>query len=829
MVPGNICLIIRPCKITAMKTFFTILTNLFLTTIALAQTGNTISGNVKDSGNERLPGATVRLLKASDSTLVKGEVTDINGDFRFVNLENSTYVLAISAMAQKDFRSAALTIDAAHSSIALPAIILLPVKSIDLSEVVVKAKKPLIEQEIDRTIVNVGSMIGSATSNTFDVLGKTPGVSVNANGEISLNGRSGVTVLIDGRSTYMSGADLAAYLKSLPGGVLDKIELMDNPPARYDAAGNAVIDIRLKKTRTGGFTGSVALGGSQGRYARSNDAVNLNYNQRKLNVFANLGYSYEKNYSEDDFTRRYYDESGALKSRVGLQNDQKGVSNGYNINLGMDLAATPKTVFGTIINLNGSSRKGNFSYKSRQENALGQPVTSGNGTTVSKDTRNNTSINTNMLHKFNDKGRELTVDANYLNYHTQGQQDLENHISNGESANISQDQFRYQTPSEINIYTFKADYVHPFKNKARVEGGFKSSYVDNDFVFNHYNTSDGNAVIDNRRSNHFQYRENINAAYVSGEKRWKRFGMQLGLRLENTVAKGHQLGNDSVLAMRFTKNYTKLFPSMFLNYKLNEQNAFVLMAVRRINRPNYQMLNPFVFYKDQYTYSAGNPHLTPQYQDRLELKYQHKNFLNMGLSYNRFTNGIFTTIQAQGDTFTSRPDNIARGYMVLLNTSVSGQITGWWYNNTTLRMSRITMKGPLYSEALNYGTNVARLEISNYFNLGKGWNAELGGYYASRDVNGQAQTSGMFRVNGGIQKKIWKGKGTVAMNFEDLFHSWVYHSRSFSIRQSDYYQVGRTDTQRVSIALNYKFGKETFNRKRRHNNNASDDEKGRVE
>ena len=812
-----------------MKTLFTILTSCLISLNAIAQTGNTISGTVKDSGNESLPGASVRLLKATDSTLVTGEVTDANGNFRFINLENNTYLLAISAMGQKDFKSTALTVDATHSSIALPAIILLPAKSIELAEVMVKAKKPLIEQEIDRTIVNVGSMIGSATSNTFDVLGKTPGVSVNANGEISLNGKGGVMVLIDGRSTYMSGADLAAYLKSLPGGVLDKIELMDNPSARYDAAGNAVIDIRLKKTRTGGLTGSLALGGSQGRYMRSNDAVNLNYNQRKLNLFANLGYSYEKNYGDDEFSRRYYEGTGTLKSRVGLKNDQTTASNGYNINLGMDLAATSKTVLGAILNLNGSSRKGNFSYESAQRNALDELITSGNGSTVSRDIRNNTSMNMNMLHKFNDKGRELAVDANYLNYHTRGMQDLENRLFNEDGAITSRELFRYRTPSEINIYTLKADYVHPLKNKARLEGGFKSSYVDNDFIFNHYNTNDDNAVIDNRRSNHFQYRENINAAYVSGEKRWKRFGMQMGLRLENTIANGNQLGNDSVLAMRFTKNYTKLFPSIFLNYKLNDENAFVLMAVRRINRPNYQMLNPFVFYKDQYTYSAGNPHLIPQYQDRLELKYQHKHFLNMGLSYNRFTNGIFTTIQAQGDTFTSRPDNISRGYMILLNTSLSGQITSWWYNNTTLRLSRITMKGPLYTEALNYATNVARLELNNYFNLGHGWNAELGGYYASRDVNGQAQTSGMFRVNGGIQKKIWKGKGTVAMNFEDLFHSWVYHNRSFSIRQSDYYQVNRTDTQRISIALNYKFGKETFARKRRHNNNASDDEKGRVE
>ncbi|GGM82848.1 hypothetical protein GCM10010967_13230 [Dyadobacter beijingensis] len=812
-----------------MKTLFIILTILITQFVASAQSAHSISGTVKDSGNETLPGATVKLLKVADSTLVAGVVTDINGYFAFANLENNIYLVAITALAQKEFVSSPLEINEEHPAVALPVIILLPAKSIELNEVTIRSRRPLIEQEMDRTIVHVSAMIGSATSNTFDVLGKTPGVSVNANGEISLNGRSGVMVLIDGRSTYMSGSDLAAYLKSLPGGVLDKIELMDNPPARYDAAGNAVIDIRLKKNRLHGITGSTSLGGSQGRYARSNDAINLNYNHGKLNVFTNLGYGYEKNYTDDDFTRRYYTETGALQSKVALKNDQQYASNGYNANFGLDWSMTPKTVLGAIANFNGSSRRGDFAYESTQRNAIDQRTGSGSGRTVSKDIRHNTSLNANLLHKFNDKGRELAVDANYLNYDTRGNQKIENRLYDADETVTRQEQFLYRTPSQINIYTFKTDYAHPFKNKARLEAGFKASYVDNDFIFNHFNVVDGAAVIDNRRANHFRYRENIQAAYATAEKRWERFGMQAGLRLENTAARGHQLGNDSVQAMRFTKNYTKLFPSIFLNYKLNKDNAFVLMAVRRINRPNYQMLNPFVFYRDQYTYSAGNPQLTPQYQDRVELKYQHKSFLNMGLSYNRFTDGIFTTIEARGDTFISRPDNITRGFMVLLNTTLSTNITGWWYTNTTLRLSRISMKGPIYTELLHFATNVARLELNNYFNLGNGWNAEFGGYYASRDVNGQALTAGMFRINGGIQKKIWKGKGTASLNFEDLFHSWVYHNRSFSIRQSDYRQVNRTDTQRIGIALNYKFGKETFARKRRHNNNASDDEKGRVE
>jgi outer membrane cobalamin receptor len=186
---------------------------------------------------------------------------------------------------QKQYNSSALKIDDTHLNVVLPIIVLLPAKAAALQDVIVKTTRPLIEQEIDKTVVNVGSMISSATSNTLEVLEKTPGVTVGSNGEISLNGRGGVLVLIDGRATYMSAQDLASYLKSLPGSLLDKIELMDNPPARYDAAGNGIINIKFKKNKIAGYTGNISMGHTQGRYGRSNNAINLNYNRKKFNLF----------------------------------------------------------------------------------------------------------------------------------------------------------------------------------------------------------------------------------------------------------------------------------------------------------------------------------------------------------------------------------------------------------------------------------------------------------------------------------------------------------------------------------------------------------------
>jgi len=814
-----------------MKNLVNLLVILFLSnTIHAQSSGKIISGVVKDASNEILPGSTVRLLNAADSTMIAGEVTDGNGKFQFVNLQNNIYLLAITSLGQKNFMSVPLTISDAQTTIVLPAIIMLSAKSVELKEVTVKAKKPLIEQDIDKTIVNVESMISSATSNTMEVLEKTPGISVNNNGEISLNGKSGVLVLIDGRSTYMSGQDLAAYLKSLPGGLLDRIELIDNPSAKYDAAGNAVINIRLKRNRAGGFTGSISTGLTQGRYTRSNDALNLNYSRKKINVFANLAYNYEKNYALDIYNRRFYNASSALISTVDLVNDQVYKNKSFNGNVGLDFAATAKTTYGLIFNLNRTNRNGIFEYDSKNYKTDRLLEVTGMGSTVGGDKRTNTSLNLNILHKFNTSGRELSADVNHLHYVSKGNQTLENLTFNRDEALINRTDFVYLTPSDINIYTVKADYVHPLMNKGRIEAGFKSSLIDNNNVFDFYNVKDGVGVIDNTSSNHFKYQENINAIYLNGQKSWKRFGAQLGLRVENTRIQGNQLGNEEVEGSKFAKNYTGFFPSAFVSYKLddNGKNTFVLMAVRRISRPNYQLLNPFVFQRDQYTYSSGNPDINPQYQNRLELKYQHKQILNMGLSYNKFTNTILPATLIVDSIFLNRPDNIKGGYMVLLNTSMNSQVTKWWYTNTTLRLSRIGIRGMLQGTSLDFDTNIARMELNNYFTLSKTVSAEFGGYYASRDFVAQAVTKGMYILNASIQKRIWEGKGSIRISANDIFHSWVSHNRSINLIQSEYFQTNKTDTQRVGIAFTYRFGKDTFARKRRHNDNASDDEKGRL-
>ncbi|GAA4316528.1 outer membrane beta-barrel family protein [Mucilaginibacter gynuensis] len=702
-------------------------------------------------------------------------------------------------------------------------------KKIGLNEVTIKSKRPLIQTEIDKTVVNVAAMLSSASSNTLEVLEKTPGVTVNAGGEISLNGRAGVLVLIDGRQTYLSAADLANYLKSIPGGNLDKIELMDNPPARYDAAGNGVINIRLKKNRQSGFTGSLSSGYAQGKLPRNNNSLNLNYNYNKLNIFSNLGYSYDKNYSDDVYNRSFFNTDGNVTNRLLLNNYQQNKGKGINTNIGMDYAPTKSTTYGMQVSYNHSTRynvlnSGNINY------GITIPDSTGNSYTDARDSRDNLNTNLNFYHRFGETGREITADANYLRYTADGEQNLQNLVYLPDGALKHSDNFLYSLPSTMNIYTAKADYVHPLKNKAKLEAGIKWSWVSNDNPSDYYQLVNGEQIIDNGRSNHFKYREDFTAAYITGQKAWKRIGIQAGLRAEHTSANGLQLGNEAGGASAFNKDYTQVFPSVFINYKLDtiSKNSLSFIVTRRINRPNYQLLNPFLFYRDQYSYSLGNPELNPQYQYRYELKYQHGQTFRTGLSYNRFTNVIFQTTNVVEGRFITKPENVSEGYILLFNSGLNISPAKWWTFNTDVLLSRMGLNGQAYGEKLNPATFAARINVLNQLQFGKGWSAELGGYYSSRDLNGQTFTSAMVRANAGLQKKIWKDKGSIRLVMEDIFHSWKYRNNSVALKQAYYYQTGESDTRRFGIAFTYNFGSDTFARKSKHKDNALDEEKGRM-
>jgi hypothetical protein len=812
-----------------MKAALTVLfTSIIAFTCIAQEKAGTITAIIKDIHNAPITGATVRIYKAKDSVLIKAGTSDASGNIVLSNLNSGAYFLNVTALGQQEYKSAVIQLE--DKSITLPPIVLTTAKSIGLAEVVVSAKRPLIQTEIDRTIVNVDAMISSAGSNSLEILERTPGVAVNANGEITLNGRSGVMVLIDGRQTYMSGQSLANYLMSLPGGVLDKIELMDNPPAKYDASGNAIINLKMKKNRAGGFTGGMQTGYSQGRYAKNNNSLNLNYNHKKLNVFGNLSYSQEKNYTADNYDRSFYNQQSALSSIIILDNHTIGKLKGGNAIIGLDYTLSENTTLGGQINLNKTDQKSDYGYFNETFNPLVLDSTGSGGTLINGRTTN-LSTNINYSHKFGKSGRELTMDANYLNYDNDNNQLLDNYTYTPTGVELSNRKYFYNVPATIRVYNVKADYVLPLKGRAKFEAGVKSSIVNNDNVADYYNIINQVYTIDNSLSNHFKYLENINAAYINVQKNWKYLGIQAGLRAENTHADGRQLGNTLVAETRFTKDYTQLFPSLFINYKLDTigKQSFNFSISRRINRPNYQVFNPFVFIRDQYSYTSGNPLLTPQYQYRYEIKYQYRQALRLGLSYNRFTDGILTTTSVTDNIFITKPQNIGKGFMYILNVGSTLSPYKWWYFNLDMQVARMGLNGIVDGVAFEPKNSVIRGGVQSQFIISKKLSAEYYSYYLSSDLSGQAYTRAMFRTNAGIQLKVLNDKGSIRLTVDDIFHSWVFHNYSVNLKQAAYTQVTESDTRRLGLAFTYRFGQEMFKRKRKYEINGLDDERGRLQ
>jgi len=785
-----------------------------------------VEGNLMDQKRQAAAGVVVALTSAKDST-EQQVISDSLGHFRFGQLMAGQFTVSVRSLAWKPYQTRLITIDNNTTNYKLPDIILEPAAAKELSAVVVQSRKPLLELAPDKTTVNVDAMLGSTASNVLDVLSRTPGVQVDNQGQINLNGKSGVQLLIDGKSTYLSAQDLATYLRSMPAASLDKIELIENPSARYDAAGNAIINLRLKKSKVAGFNGGFSAGYSQGRYDRHFYSLNLNYQYDRLRTYMNIGAGLDKNFSTDTYQRRFYTAENELTSRVALNNWQQNTGKGINLSGGLDYQLTDQTQLGLTASFNAGKRNGLFTYESKTNDANDQQTEMGYGNTRSRDTRHNTGLGLNFLHNFSRKGRELSADINYLQYEMDGRQEQSRYQQIATGQPEKEPAWLYQVPAAIRIYSAKADYVEPLSDKGRLEAGWKSSFVRNENTTD-VSIGDYNPVYQPGLSNHFIYEEFIHAAYVNLQQQWKRVGVMAGLRMEYTHSKGWQAGQAQVAGNDFSRGYANWFPNFSISYKLDTTRVRVLtlLYLRRINRPNYHQLNPFLFYRDNYSYTGGNPLLNPQFQNRIELKYQHGQQLWAGLSYNPFTGVIVPVTQVLHDTLITRPGNFRFGKMLLLNIGYNTRVTPWWSLNTTVRLSRIGLRGTIDGQKLQPNTNVLRWEFNNYFTLSSSVSAELGSYFASADMNGQNSTSAMFRMYAGLQKKI-NEKLSVRLSAEDIFGSWVYHNRSIGLKQADYTQTGISDTQRFGVSLSWRFGKKS-QQQNKVREAAADEEKGRI-
>ncbi|MBL0012330.1 MAG: TonB-dependent receptor [Flavobacterium sp.] len=761
--------------------------------------------------------------------MVKTEITEADGTFSFSNLKENAYKIQIDHPAFKSYQSDEINLNLDNPIKTLPLIVLSPLDNNTLNEVVVKKKKPFVENKIDRTVVNVDAFITTAGGDAMDVLEKSPGITVDQNGTITFKGKTGVQVFVDDKPTYLSGSELEAYLKSLPASTLDKIELMTNPPAKYDAAGSAgVINIVSKKSKAKGFNGSATSRVSVGKRTHTRQGLNLNYLNNKVRVFGNIGYAYQNPINDLFIFRRFKNADQTTKSLFYQNSFIESKVHTTNAKIGIDYYVSDKTTFG--IGLTGILKNNNqrTDVKSDLTNAISVLDSAIIARNSEKETFKNGGINVNFRHELDTIGQKITVDLDYLKYDTETKQVFNNFIYQPDNSLSSQDELRGTLPATIAIYSFKSDYMLPLKNQGLFEAGYKASFSKTDNIADYRDLIDGSEVSNYDTSNHFKYDEIIHACYLNFNTNYKRFTFQTGLRLENTTSKGNQLGNIEKPASQFERSYTNIFPTVYVQYKLDSigNNQLVVNYGKRINRPYFQDLNPFVSPLDKFTFYSGNPYLNPSFSDNYELSYRWKEYFSTTLSYGSSIDEINETIEIRDEIYYSRPGNIGKSQFYSINVNAEIPFKKWWSANVYSEFTNMQYQSKLYTEDLDSSGTFWYFSMNNSFKLKHDWSAELSGTYQTDVVSSQFVLLSRSNVNVGIQKKILKGKGSLKLAANDIFYSQVNNGIIKNIRLTDANWRNRPDSRYVALTFTYSLGK-SFQSKS-YDATGADSEKNRV-
>jgi hypothetical protein len=800
----------------------------FVLNFAKAQTNEAkILGKVTDNTNKPIDAATVNLFIAKDSSVIKTLLTDANGTFVFDKVKDGNYCVGISYVGYQTYNSAIIVMKG--KAVNLPAIQLAST-STALKEVAVTGQKAYVEQKIDRTVVNVNALISNTGISALEVLQKTPGVTVDQDGNITFKGKSGVMVMIDDKPTYLSAANLATYLRSLPSSSLDKIELMDNPPAKYDAAGSAgVINIKTKKNTQKGFNGSFNAAYGQGFYGRFREGLNLNYRVDKVNLFANLNHNTNRFYRKLEIDRDYFNPDGTPKFNFKDESIFRGTNTSYNVKAGMDYYLSPKTTWGFVFTGGLSNSHDDSPVFSTFYNTAGQQDSVINTQNISKGKFNSSGFNLNFSHQFDTTGTALTFDLDYIRDVSGSNQTFINNTFDPAGALLVSQTLTNDLPAYINIYAAKADLSIPLKNNGKFEAGVKTSYVNTDNAANYFNVVNGVSTINYDNTNRFLYKENINAAYANYNVNYGRFGIQTGLRLENTNGNGHQLGNAQRPDSSFINHYTNLFPTAYLSYKLDSAGHDVLVASygRRIGRASYGQLNPFTNIIDKFTHFQGNPFLRPQFTDNYKLAYSYKSLLTVAVMYTHMIDVQGETIYQDGNIFISTTGNIADRKLWDLSLNLNLQPAPWWTLTFYAEAYNNKYNGTLHNSYVNSSSTSYSGNANNQFTMGKGWSAELSGFYNSRGVYGQFRTLGNGMLNAGLQKKILKDKGTLRLNINNILDTFHPRGEIGDIPNAKVHFYNTLDTRATTLAFTYNFGK-TIKSPPKRATGSADSEQGRA-
>ncbi len=768
--------------------------------------------------------ATVSLLRQKDSSTLKLAIPDDKGGYEFDNLLAGRYLIAVSFTGYQKFYSSELLVD----GIALTKEITdirLQVQPSSLNEVTVQARKPFLERKLDRLVMNVENSIVNTGTTALEVLEKAPGVLINQENGINLKGKSGVTIMIDGKPSPLSGSDLITYLKGMPSGNIERIEIITNPSARYDAQGNAgIIDIRFKKDKREGYNGSLTAGFGQGVYAKPSGSLSLNYRRKKWNVFTSQAMNAPKSFTNFYINRKFFaGGNGPVESVFDQNTFTRQPQKSWNSRVGVDYYLGSRTVIGLLFNGTFYQGKRDGLSVADIDNAQGDLQFNNITSNLVNDKRYNILTNLNFKHTFDSTGRELNIDADLGRFKARPRQDIYINTYDATGSPLNQEQQKSDQQSAIYVKSFKADYVHPLRKGIRFEAGLKTSFIktDNDLKF--FKVENGTEQPDLNRSNHFIYTENVNAAYINYSQEFAKGSIQAGLRMEHTHSSGDQL----TTGQNLNRNYVQLFPSIFLNRKLGANHELGLSYSRRIDRPTYRQLNPFKLLVDNYTYVTGDPFLYPVLTNSYQLSYTLQSKYNATLSYLKSRKTI-TDVFVQDDVTkisTQIPANLQDFVQYDLAVNIPLTIGNWMNTNINASVYYNHYKSSLLGGQLDLDFVSWDITMNNSFILGKkGWSAEMSSFYQSKNVWGQFIIRDLAQVTAGIQKISRNKKSTFKLSVSDIFKT-NHIAVIVQYLNQDWHTDRTWDSRYVTFTYTYRFGKNTVARARQRNTGVEDEKR----
>ncbi|MFV0248334.1 MAG: TonB-dependent receptor domain-containing protein [Tenacibaculum sp.] len=766
-----------------------------------------------DASNQAIGFANV-VLTNQKNEIIKGTITDESGRFS-LSVKEGVYKLSISFLGYKDWLKE-ISINKSYDF----GIIILKKDQNNLDEVVIKAEKRIIEKKVDRLVFNVSKSISIDGGNAIDALKYTPLLKVN-NGELSLIGKSGLRVMVNDRIIKLSGDDLTDFLQSLPSENIDKIELITNPPAEYDADGNSgLVNIILKKNKNDSFSGFIRSTYQKSRYSKGYLGGGFNFQKDKISISLNVNSGLGSTGSSEKENIFYN------QGITNINEDSKNKSKFFSSRLEFNYDVSPKidVGFGYLSNYSNPIflEENNSSSSNELTSTKGQYETD----------KEYHSLNVFLKSKLDTLGKVMKVDFDYLNYDSESEKSNKT-STNRASTNIIE---RFNSIQEINFFTVSADLALPYKF-LNMSVGTKLSFIETNSGIKTFSKTDDDFIIDLSRTNDFKYNEDIQALYISFQKDLGKWSFKLGTRLELTQTKGTSIsltqGNTII-----ENNFSQLFPSAYVTYSPSEKNSYSVSYGKRVNRPNYSQLNPFRWYSNPFIYSEGNPFLSPYFIDNLEFSHLFKNNLNTTLYYSEINNGSdqITIVKNSSNLRYTIWENFVNSYSLGLTESYTLKGIASWLNSYLQFNINYSEINSSISEINSSITNTVDSQkgFNYYFQINSSFHVtsnkqlsgELNFWYSSSKVDGVYFLSDAYNLDLGLRYNSLSKRWLFSINFQDILNSNNLGLRSETNgisfnRQLEY------DMQRIRFSIRYKFGNNKIKRKRVSFGNES--ERGRLD